>query len=205
MSASLVRATFDVGENDLPSLALSPPDIPDRFRDYTRSREERLDNRKMAERGFAGSTEERFRRIGRVGGFVREFWSPTVRHDVDGADALIGSAAHLFDTPDSVSVWMRDVFVNDFENNVGADAGSGQTLVGVDRFAVDGFFDEAVGLRARYDRAGPPISATIIDFRVGRILGVVYVATIGDHLRAAEASELGIAMEKTIVSVALGG
>ena len=43
----------------------------------------------------------------------------------------------------------------------------------------------------------------MIDFRVGRVLGVVFVATVGDHLRLDEATALGIAMEKKIVAAAL--
>ena len=67
-----------------------------------------------------------------------------------------------------------------------------------------GFFDEAVGLRTIHDNSGQTVSSTVIDFRVGRILGVVFVATLGEHDRLEEASELGIAMERLIVSVALG-
>ena len=204
MSTSLVRATFDIHETDLPRMALAVEDLSPRYGEYTRTREEDLDNRKMAEHGFPGASEERFREIGRIGGFVREFWSDSVSPEVDGADVLIGSVAHLFDTPEGVYEWMHEVFLRDFNDNVGSDAGDGQVLVASDRFPPEGFFDEAVGLRASYDRQGQPITATIVDFRVGRILGVTYVATIGHHIRADEAMELGISMEQAIVSVVLG-
>lgn len=82
--------------------------------------------------------------------------------------------------------------------------GDGQTLVGLEQIEPRGFYDEAVGLKTLHDSSGNMVSSTVIDFRVGRILGVVFVATVGDHLRLGEATELGIAMEKQIVSVALG-
>ncbi len=205
MSTKLVQATFGIQEYDLPSLALPAYSLPDRYETYTQYREEDLDNAKMAMHGFPGATEERFVGIGRISGFVREFWSPGVNPEVDGADIIVGSVAHLFNTPEGVYGWMHDVFLSDFFNNIGADAGEGQILVSADEFTPEGFYDEAVGLRANYNRQGHPISATIIDFRVGRILGVAYVATTGDYTRIEEVTDLGIKMEESIVSVVLGG
>ncbi len=204
MSTKLVQATFGIGESDLPRLALPENSLTGRYESYTQTREEELDNTKMAVHGFPGATEERFEEIGRVNGFVREFWSPSVDQNADGADVLVGSVAHLFNTPEGVYAWMHEVFLRDFFNNIGADAGEDQILVGADQFTPEGLFDEAVGLRASYNRQGHPITATIIDFRVGRILGVAYVATTGDHVRIDEATELALKMEESIVSVVLG-
>jgi hypothetical protein len=44
----------------------------------------------------------------------------------------------------------------------------------------------------------------VIDFRVGRILGVAYVGTVGDHRRLKPTTELGLALERRIVRVVLG-
>ena len=49
------------------------------------------------------------------------------------------------------------------------------------------------------------VSSTVIDFRVGRLLGVAFVATIGDHTRLELATQLGLALEKRMVSVILSG
>ena len=49
------------------------------------------------------------------------------------------------------------------------------------------------------------MSSTIVDFRVGRVLGVAIVGTVGDHGRLELAAELGLALEKRIVKVVLGG
>ena len=205
MSTMLVQATYEIDESDLPYLALDVSDLPNAFSEFTRVREDNLDNARMAENGFEGASERRFREIGRINGFAREFWSPDARMDLDGEDVMVGTVAHLFQSPEGVSRWISEVFLGDFANNVGAPAGDGQILVGIERFEPEGFFDEAAGVRARYDRYGHAISATIIDFRVGRILGVAYVATLGDYERIPEANELGMAMEQGIVAEVLRG
>ena len=172
---------------------------------FSVAREGDLDNRTLAEHGFSGTTERRFQDAGRIAGYVREFVSPTAQLDMDGADLIVGSVAHLFDTPEDVDHWMRDIFLKDFSENVGAVLENGQKMIEVEELEPQGFFDDAVALKAVHDSSGQIISSTVVDFRVGRILGVTYVATVGDHLRLEEATALGIAMEKLIVSAALGG
>ena len=49
------------------------------------------------------------------------------------------------------------------------------------------------------------MSSTVIDFRVGRLLGVAFVGSIGDQDRLEMASELAYSLEKQIVQVVLGG
>ena len=203
VSDSIVRATFELGEDDLPSLALSEGEAPPPYDEYKLVREGALDNATLAQHGFSGASEERYRDAGRIGGYLREFVAPSARLDVDGLDALSASVAHLFDAPESVSLWMRDIFLKDFADNVGAELDNGQRLVAVEEVRPAGFFDEAVGLKAVHHGSGRTISSTVIDFRVGRVLGVVFVATVGDHLRLEEATALGIAMEKKIVAAAL--
>ena len=204
MSASVTRATYEIGESDLPRMVLVEDDLPSRYQDYQTLSEGGLDNHTMAAHGFAEASEERFRRAGRVTGFLKEFGLAGPQVYVDGVDYVVASIAHLFDSPESVHSWMLDVFINDFEDNVGVDLGNGQILKGIDRFTPEGFYDEAIGLRTIHDNSGQTVSSAVIDFRVGRVLGVVYVATLGDHHRLDETTELGIAMERLIVGVALG-
>ncbi len=47
------------------------------------------------------------------------------------------------------------------------------------------------------------MSSTVIDFRVGRILGVAFTGAVGDHERLDPTTQL--ALEKRIVQVVLGG
>ena len=134
---------------------------------------------------------------------MREFVSVVPSFGTDGVDFMAATVAHLFDTPESVHEWMHDVFLQDFEANVGAEIGNNQKLLGSERLEPTGFFDEAVALKALHEDNGRLISVTIVDFRVGRVLGVAFVGTLGDHVRLDEATELGVALEQRIVSVAL--
>ena len=205
MSVSITEATMTLRESDLPNMVLVEDDLAPPFDGFSVVREGEMDNRTLAEHGFSGATESRFREAGRIAGFVRELVSPDARLDMDGADLIVGSVAHLFDTPDSVSRWMRDIFLKDFTENVGAVLENGQRMIEVEELEPRGFFDDAVALKAAHDTSGQIISSTVVDFRVGRILGVAYVATAGNHVRLDEATTLGIAMEKLIVAAALDG
>ena len=205
MSVSIAQATMELRESDLPNMVLLEEDLAPLYDGFSAVREGELDNRALAEHGFSGATERRFQDAGRIAGYVREFVSPTARLDMDGADLIVGSVAHLFDTPEDVDHWMREIFLKDFTENIGTVLENGQKMIEVEELEPQGFFDEAVALKAAHDSSGQIISSTVVDFRVGRILGVTYVATVGNHLRLEEATALGIAMEKLIVSAALDG
>ena len=201
---SLNRATEMIGMEDVGAMPLEQGELPARFEAFQPSRESALDNDTMAAHGFPGSDAERFRRVGRIGGHMREFLAVGLPRQTDGVDFMAATVAHLFDTPESVHSWMHDVFLKDFEANVGIELGANQRLLGAERLEPAGFFDEAVALKALHDDNGRLISVTIVDFRVGRVLGVAFVGTMGDHERLPEATELAVALEQRIVSVALG-
>ena len=76
-SNPLWNATFRVGEADLEYMTLEAADLPESLHGYQLARSGPLDNQEMAENGFRGSTADRFRNAGRIGGFMREF-VPTV-------------------------------------------------------------------------------------------------------------------------------
>jgi hypothetical protein len=48
------------------------------------------------------------------------------------------------------------------------------------------------------------VSSTVVDFRVGRLLGVVYIAAFGNCERRAIVERLGQMLERKIVRVVLG-
>ena len=164
-----------------------------------------LDNDMMAEHGFPGTSAQRFREAGRIGGYMREF-GPTANMGVsDGFNFVGATVAHLFENPDSVSGWMSDVFLKDFEDNVGESVGEDQQLISVERLELSGFFDEAVAIKVLQGGPQGVVSSTVIDFRVGRILGVAFVGTVGNHVRLDLATQLALNLEKHIVQVVLGG
>ena len=204
MTTSLAAATYKAAVHDLEFMALERVRLPQAYSDYRPVREGPLNNREMAENGFPGSTEERFHNAGRITGYMREFVSAAHRTSDDGFNFIVASVAHLFDTPESVSAWMNDVFLHDFQQNVGQDVGHGQTLVNIQQLEPTGFFDEAIAIKAVHSNEDGLVSSTVVDFRVGRILGVAFVGAVGDHARLDEVTELGLVLEQNIVSVVLG-
>ena len=201
---ALSRATFRITEDQLEYMVLDRDSILEEFQGYQVVREGVLDNETMAERGFAGSTAERFRLAGRISGYVREF-GPTANMSVFDGFAFVGATvAHLFDNPDSVTGWMQDIFIKDFEDNVGDSVGDSQQLISVHRLKPTGLFDEAVALKVLQGSSAGLLSSTVIDFRVGRILGVAFVGSVGDQERLELASQLARSLEKRIVQVVLG-
>ena len=201
----LDRASYGVTESDLEFMVLDHAELPQEFQSHEVAREGLLDNQTMAEYGFANSSSERFRGAGRVTGFMKEFGLRPSGQDSDGFNFIAATVAHLFDTPDSVTGWMHDIFLKDFEDHVGESIGEGHQLISVNRLHPTSFFDEAVALKVLQGGPAGLVSSTVIDFRVGRILGVAYVGTAGDHQRLELAAELGLALEKQIVKVVLGG
>jgi hypothetical protein len=117
---------------------------------------------------------------------------------------MAASVVHLFDTPESVSTWMHEIFLKDFEDHVGDSVGQGHQLVSATRLETDGFFDESVGLRVLQGGPSGLISSTVVDFRLGRLLGVAFIGTVGDHERADLTMQIGQALEKRMASVVLG-
>ena len=198
-------STYSVTVSDLEFMVLEKGELPEPFQGHQVVREGLLDNQAMAEYGFATTSAERFRKAGRVTGFMKEFGPSPSIGPPDGIDFLAATVAHLFDTPDSVVGWMHDIFLKDFEENVGESTSEGHQLISVNRLQPARFFDEAVALKVLHGGPSGLVSSTVIDFRVGRILGVAYVGTVGDHERMNLATELGLALEKRIVRVVLGG
>ena len=201
----LDKATFGADASALESMVLEKGELPPEFSGYQVVREGELDNEAMAEQGFEGNTAQRFREAGRVTGFMREFGQTASMVAQDGFNFLSATVVHLFDNPKSVSGWMHDVFLKDFEDHVGESVWDDHQLISANRLEPTGFFDEAVALKVLQGGPSGVISSTVVDFRVGRILGVAFVGTVGDHQRLELAGELGLALERRIVRIVLGG
>jgi len=203
-SFSIDRATYSVGESALDLMVLEKTGFPEFFQGHQVIREGSLDNATLAENGFAGSTADRFSDAGLVTGMMRELGPTSNMAMSDGFDFMAASVVHLFDSPDSVHHWMHDIFLKDFEDQIGESVGPGHQLVSATRLEPQGFFDEAVGLRILQGGTNGLISSTVVDFRVGRLLGVVFIGAVGDHDRLRPVEQLGQALEKQMVSVVLG-
>ena len=105
---------------------------------------------------------------------------------------------------DSVSAWMREIFLRQFEENVGLAGKDGSKLISVEKLDPAGFTDEVACLRATQRGPIGLASSTVIDFRVGRLLGVAFVATAGDVERLELTTDLGLRLERQMVAIVLG-
>jgi hypothetical protein len=186
-------------------MVLYQRDLPAALRHFLPTRDNILDNETMAQQGFPGSTAERFRAVGRITGYMGEFAAPAPEGNEipAGYDLLAATVVHLFDDPEGVSRWMDEIFVGEFCARVDQELHPGQRLLTVERLTPRGFADQAVGLRALQSSESGPVSSTIIDFRVGRLLGVAYVATLGNCERLALVEQLAHTLERRFVQVAL--
>ena len=118
-TTALGRATDSVSEDDLKMMVLTLEDLPSELSGFQVLRDSVLDNESLAERGFASATAERFADAGRFSGFVREFGPKNSADKPDQPNVVVGMVAHLFRDGEAVSGWMKDVFLKDFEDNVG--------------------------------------------------------------------------------------
>jgi hypothetical protein len=206
MSEALNRATRSITETDLPRMVLDLRELSAEFQGFHPTHDGILDNVTMAEQGFSGSSAGHFAAIGRLTGYVQEFSAPLPRGEAIalGQDLAVATVAHLFEDPLGVSRWMHEIFLGQFEANVGQEIHTGQHLLMVERLLFGGFSDEAVGLRVLQSGPQGPVSSTVVDFRVGRLLGVVYIAAFGNCERRAIVERLGHLLERKIVRVVLG-
>jgi hypothetical protein len=82
--------------------------------------------------------------------------------------------------------------------------GGGHLLTGVEVLDVSGFHDQAAALLAVQEVADGVLASTIVDFRVGRLLGVAYVVAKRDVVLKELAQDLGLRLERQMVRVTLG-
>jgi hypothetical protein len=205
MSEALHRATYMITEAELPRMVLGHHELPPPLRHFLPARTGVLDNDTMARQGFLGSSAERFRAVGRLTGYIQEFAAPMPEGEdlSPGSDLAAATVVHLFEDPQGVSRWIDDVFLKDFETHVDQELQPGQRLLMVQRLEWHGFADEVAGIRVLQSSPMGPISSTVVDFRLGRLLGVAYVATFGNHERQDVVERLGHALERKIVRVVL--
>ena len=191
---------YEIGDRSLENMVLDIGNLPNELNGFTLLRESILDNKPIAIHGFPGNTEENYTNIGRVTGYLREFASPTAipQHE-DASDIVAATIVHLFRDDRCAKEWMTDMFVNQFEDNLGKEIGDGQKLVTVERLEIDDFYEHSVGIRAVQDGEEGILSTTVIDFQMNKLLGVSFVVTVGDHGRTELPTMLGLELERSIV------
>lgn len=206
MSEAIHRATQVITYDDLPRMVLEHRDLPKDLQHFIPYHQEFLNNEKMAAEGLPGSSAERFRDIGRLTGYVLDFRAPIPEERTipPGYDVAVATVVHLFVDSQSVTRWIEEVFLHDFESNIDTEIHPNQHLLLAQRLSFTGFADEVAGLRVLQSTENGPVSSTVVDLRVGRILGVAYIATLGNYNRQELVQELGLTLERKIVRVVLG-
>jgi hypothetical protein len=206
MSEAIHRATQVITSDDLPRMVLEHRDLPKELQHFIPYHQEFLNNEKMAAEGLPGSSAERFRDIGRLSGYVLDFRAPIPEERTipPGYDVAVATVVHLFVDPQSVTRWIEEVFLHDFESNIDQEIHPNQHLLLAQRLPFTGFADAVAGLRVLQSTENGPVSSTVVDLRVGRVLGVAYIATLGNYNRQELVQELGLTLERKIVRVVLG-
>ena len=205
MTGALETATRAIRGEDLPHMVLTASDLPQVLAGFREGRHGELDNETMAAQGFPGNTAETMAATGRVTGYLREFVTPlTAALEMPELDLMAATVVHLFDDSEQVAQWMRHKFLGEFKGFVGKELGKGQKLVSADELRVEGFSDLAVGLHTCQTTESRQVSSTVIDLRVGRLLGVAYLVTTDDVARADTVTEMGLSLERRMVQVVLG-
>ena len=199
------RATDAVQMDDLERMLLDPVDMPTDLAGFVVAREGELNNETMAEHGFPGQTEESIGQAGRISGFLRETSRELEEEPGTGLIVSAGMVAHLFRDGESVERWIDEIFLNEFIGNAGRVLDNGHDLLHAEELPVSGFHGKAAGVFAVHDVPVGVIGSTIVDFALGRLLGVAFVVALGSSEHLATARELALRMERRFVSVALGG
>ena len=206
-SGRLLQMTDTVTSEELQWMVLDRAQLPADCSGFELLREERLDNEAMAKHSGGRQTTASLAELGRTSGYARAFavpqGAPTLREEP--AEVLeVATVAHLFERPQDVDRWIDEVFIRGFRDRVGAEEPDGAKLTGVETLEVGGFHERAAALLVVHEAPeGTVLASTVVDFRLGRLLGVAYVVAKRDKAYVELATELGAALERQMVRVVL--
>ena len=200
----LKRATDAVREEDLEHMLLDVDDLPSELTGFEIAREGILDNTTMADHGFPGQTVESIGARGRITGYVREFAPEELETALDGDLITVGTVIHLFETDNSSSEWIDDIFLKEFLGSVGNLNDNGHELIHAEQLELSGFYGKSASIFAVHEIPNGTLGSTIVDFSIGRLLGVTFVVTLGETQNLELAKDLALSLERQVVSVALG-
>ncbi|MCH2532226.1 MAG: hypothetical protein MK127_05395 [Dehalococcoidia bacterium] len=200
----LKRATDAVREEDLEHMLLDIDDLPSELTGFEIAREGILDNTTMADHGFPGQTVESIGARGRITGYVREFAPEELETALDGDLITVGTVIHLFETDNGPSEWIDDIFLKEFLGSVGNLNDNGHELIHAEQVELSGFYGKSASIFAVHEIPNGTLGSTIVDFSIGRLLGVTFVVTLGETQNLELAKDLALSLERQVVSVALG-
>ena len=99
---------------------------------------------------------------------------------------------------------MLEVFQKEFEASVGDEVAPGYRVESAQRFEPKGLASETIGMEVIQRGPAGGAASTVIDFRVGRLLGVAYTITAGEPGETSSVEEVASALERKMGRVVLG-
>ncbi len=202
----LARFTLDVASPDLRHMTLDKSGLPGEVAAFEPLRDEQVDNDAYAKRGESLESLESLAAAKRLDGYETAFVVPQGASTLaeEPAELLeVATAVHLFESPDDVEAWIDNAFVNRLRGGVGESDALDRKIAGVELLRPAGFYGRAAGLLVLREVPGGEIASTVVEFQLGRVLGVASAVSKADKSHFDLAVDLGSRLERQIVRVVL--
>lgn len=202
----LKQALESLSENDLAIMVLPQDDLGDEFADLEVEADSGfVDNEVAADDSVdPDDTTEDLDEAGRLNGYDLTYSDPDLSALEAGQGILsVSTEIDLFKDAGSAS----DMFAKQIEDHLrleGEEIKTGTTLEDVERFAVNGLADEAVGLRQRASFNDAQVYGTVVAFRLDRLVGAASLARADDADDNSQVAQIAQSLEQRIESVLLG-
>lgn len=204
----LSQLTRTITPDDLRAMTLDRSQLPGELAGFEELRKADLDNAAYARSGDVAITTEALAEANRLDGYETGFAVPQGGSTLaeEPAELLEASTAvHLFERPEDAQAWIDATFVDGFLRSVGETDALDRRVTGVERLDAHGFYGHAAGMFVLRDVPGGELASTIVEFQVGRVLGVATAVAKVDRTYLDLACDLGSRLERQIVRVVLGG
>lgn len=204
----IAQMTLSVSPDALRQMVLDLPLLPSELRRFELLQEAAIDNHTLANRSGGRDTIESLTEAGRLDGYHMSFaveqGSSTLAEEP--ADLLeVSTSVHLFEKPDDVRGWIENSFIKRLRDSVGHEDQQGQRITGVELLSPSGFHASCGGLLILQDVPGGELATTVVEFELGRILGVATAVAKVDLSYLNLVNQIGLELERQIVRVVLGG
>jgi hypothetical protein len=202
----LQQALESVAENDLAIMVLPQDELGDEFADLEVDEDSGfVDNEQAADDTVdPDDTADDLEEAGRIDGYELAYTGPALSA-LEAGEGIISvtTEVELFEDGGGASGFLAKQ-IDDFERLEGGELEAGVTLEDVERFAVDGLADEAIGLRQQASFGDVDMHATLVVFRLDRLVGAATIVRADDADVNSQVEEIAQALDERIEGVLLG-
>ncbi len=202
----LKKALESLSENDLAIMVLPQQDLADEFADLDVDEDSGFqDNEARADDTVdPDDTADELKDAGRINGYGLTYWDPALTALEEGQGVIsVSTEVELFEGGGAASDFFAKQ-VGDRKRMEGEEIEANVTLEDVERFAVDGLADEAVGLRQQVSFHDVQMYGTAVAFRLDRLVGAATLARADDADANSQVEDIARALEERITGVLLG-